>query len=513
VAPCAALSFGIGSYEEGLGTFCRRGVLVSGVVMDLQDFGLPLSWGCYELFLLFQANQAAAEKPNAAGILAIVESRQPVPLDPISRNDPDGWALMELALAKKQELESAHAPNPMPVVNSKPVFIDYWLIENDNISQRFPTDEEHKRACLSVSLTMMEHLEAGGLFSQLDALSHHQRAVRPISLTASSPAMNTVVSSWQFRRLCRINLARMHLALRYNDEKGFIAACESNLAIARFISYQPSILDTMVALQLENMALNRLMLALNKAPSPSLVAGLKDVLKRQCLPRTPTFPWDGELALTFDTMCWIFADTSHTRFGKYSPALKKFTQGFLQGKLGTFSGNKQELDRLNSEFPLYSNTPRAVRGAAPHTLKTPSDYLLDSLLTISLRGIQDLLDENELLRSGAHLTIALEEFRIATGSHPSSLTELVPTYLASLPIDPWSGTAIGYQLVDASRDDFRRPYLIYSVGHDQQDDQGLARGFPKPRSGEMRSNLFDSTHDPANLRRMGTSDFVINFPD
>lgn len=471
--------------------------------------GLPLGWGCYEVFLILQANRAAAEKPNAAGILALVESRQPVPLNATTRNDPDGWAMLELAFARLQELESAHAPNPMPAVNTRPVIIDYSLIEIDNISQRFETDAEYQNACRTVSLAMMEHFQPGGLFSQLDALAQYQRAVRPISLTATSPAINiTIPSLGQARRLSRINLARMHLALQASDEKGFIAACESNLAIARFLSYQPSIIDVIVALAIENITLRRLIMGLSATPSAGLVADAKRALEKQKVTRTSDYPWDGEYTFTLDTICWVFADTSNTRFGRFSPSLMKFTQGSLHGKLGTFAGNKNELQELFSQTAQYANVLRANRAAVPTLMAGNTDYLLISLLAPSSFRVIEGKDESQLLRDSLSLMIALEEFRIASAKYPSTLSELVPTHLKSLPLDPCSGSPIGYKLIDASSDPFKRPYILYSVGHDQVDDGGIARNDPKPFSGQMHYNLFDGTYQHPD----GTGDFVINFP-
>jgi hypothetical protein len=62
--------------------------------------------------------------------------------------------------------------------------------------------------------------------------------------------------------------------------------------------------------------------------------------------------------------------------------------------------------------------------------------------------------------------VAIERYRRDHDDEiPSDLNELSPRYLAKVPIDPFSGAALGYK-----RD--RSAYIIYSVGPDQKDDGG-----------------------------------------
>lgn len=77
------------------------------------------------------------------------------------------------------------------------------------------------------------------------------------------------------------------------------------------------------------------------------------------------------------------------------------------------------------------------------------------------------------LRAHAHLdlaqtALALERYRLATGKLPPQLQDLVPLYLARVPIDPFDGNPIRY-----------RPgapgYILYSVGEDARDNGGRER--------------------------------------
>lgn len=69
----------------------------------------------------------------------------------------------------------------------------------------------------------------------------------------------------------------------------------------------------------------------------------------------------------------------------------------------------------------------------------------------------------------ARAAIAVERYRLASGALPDSLQQLVPRYLSEVPMDYYADyrEPLGYrQLGDAS-------YVVYSIGQDRQDDQGV----------------------------------------
>ena len=68
------------------------------------------------------------------------------------------------------------------------------------------------------------------------------------------------------------------------------------------------------------------------------------------------------------------------------------------------------------------------------------------------------------------LNVALRRFRGDTGEYPETLDELVPGYLEELPPDPFSGEPFHYRREDGG-------WLLYSVGLDQDDDNGLEGGY------------------------------------
>ena len=70
-----------------------------------------------------------------------------------------------------------------------------------------------------------------------------------------------------------------------------------------------------------------------------------------------------------------------------------------------------------------------------------------------------------------HQTIivcGLERYRIAKGTYPETLDQLVPTYLETMPNDVCSGNPMIYQRTAKDR------FKLYSVGWNEVDDQGVS---------------------------------------
>ena len=73
------------------------------------------------------------------------------------------------------------------------------------------------------------------------------------------------------------------------------------------------------------------------------------------------------------------------------------------------------------------------------------------------------------------LAIVIERYRRSHGELPSSLDEVLPTYINSIPLDPLTGKKLLY-----SHDE--ETYVVYSVGINRQDDGGSI----KPKADEKR---------------------------
>lgn len=73
---------------------------------------------------------------------------------------------------------------------------------------------------------------------------------------------------------------------------------------------------------------------------------------------------------------------------------------------------------------------------------------------------------NQMLRDAAIVGIASERYRLAKGTWPASMNDLIPTYLKAIPLDPYSDKPLLYRVLPDG-------IAIYSVWFDGNDDGGF----------------------------------------
>jgi hypothetical protein len=65
--------------------------------------------------------------------------------------------------------------------------------------------------------------------------------------------------------------------------------------------------------------------------------------------------------------------------------------------------------------------------------------------------------------------LAIERYRLTNGDKPpETLSNLTPTFLPSVPMDPFDGQPLRYKKLP-------KGYLVYSIGRDRNDDGGVDR--------------------------------------
>jgi len=80
----------------------------------------------------------------------------------------------------------------------------------------------------------------------------------------------------------------------------------------------------------------------------------------------------------------------------------------------------------------------------------------------------------------AAAALAVERYRLARGSFPESLGQLVTDYLAAAAVDPFDGLPLRLKRTD-------RGFAVYSVGEDRKDDGGKE---PHRKQGETYDLVF-----------------------
>jgi hypothetical protein len=113
-------------------------------------------------------------------------------------------------------------------------------------------------------------------------------------------------------------------------------------------------------------------------------------------------------------------------------------------------------------FPMRLQLAHDTRIRAAHVSKS-------LLLAASLGPGLELCVTHEArciasLRSG-RTALAVLAYRVTNGSLPSKLEDLVPAYLAAVPVDPFDGQPLRYKKL-------AKGYVVYSVGEDGFDNGG-----------------------------------------
>ena len=82
------------------------------------------------------------------------------------------------------------------------------------------------------------------------------------------------------------------------------------------------------------------------------------------------------------------------------------------------------------------------------------------VITINIRSIAQLRT--------ARVALAIQRYRLAVDKCPDVLMDLVPTYLDTIPKDPFDGRSLRYEKLETG-------FVVYSVGEDRRDDGGKER--------------------------------------
>ena len=83
------------------------------------------------------------------------------------------------------------------------------------------------------------------------------------------------------------------------------------------------------------------------------------------------------------------------------------------------------------------------------------------------------------LLAAAAIRVYMEE----KGRFPDTLSDLVPEYLASVPIDPWSQDVLKYVKT-------KEKILVYSFGPDRTDNNGAGTGYERSKELEGKDLIF-----------------------
>ncbi len=114
-----------------------------------------------------------------------------------------------------------------------------------------------------------------------------------------------------------------------------------------------------------------------------------------------------------------------------------------------------------------AKNPPADKPVAKESAKTrQAGTRLLAMLLVQLDRSQDVVERVKVRHHIARLAVALAAFRADKGEYPTTLGDLAPKYVKTIPKDFFSGKALIYKRQG-------KGYLLYSVGENTRDDGGV----------------------------------------
>ena len=131
---------------------------------------------------------------------------------------------------------------------------------------------------------------------------------------------------------------------------------------------------------------------------------------------------------------------------------------YLDEQLARVSADEHQFD---PDRPAPSN---------PKNLNGYLDEFYFYFIKLSANGLSDVSNQTVSLQTRlgqTQLAVALERFRLAHGAFPEKLAELVPDFIAELPLDKYSHQPLTYRRQDGGT------ILLYGVDKNRKDDGGV----------------------------------------
>jgi len=301
------------------------------------------------------------------------------------------------------------------------------------------------------------------------------------------------------RELARLETARMRLSHLDGNDAGVVRAFERTLTIGRALAHQSTLIERLVAYAILDMSSKELRSQLQERPmNAAFLRAALDAMDR-ALPLPPiSRAFEGERAFALDAIQWTHTDDG-TGDGRFIPAA---SVAFVTGPTppGSMAAAKRLANMTWFAFPtkaesiaranqFYDSLVR-IDGKTRHERealfspdreaeKLRSDrFVTLSLVVPALERAFASDDEHRLHMDGLRVMLALELYRAAEGDYPPTLEALAPKHIPSVPRDRVSGRALSYFLADPSKDPYGRGYVLYSVGVDGVDNDGVAAADP-----------------------------------
>jgi hypothetical protein len=327
-----------------------------------------------------------------------------------------------------------------------------YPIRQPNTGFKWPDifDPDVEKSDPALAQSLIDAMDAAGLFADMDRLVTDPRAVRP-AIEGQDWGANSA-DHFVARHLTRVNSYRFRADVAADRFEEAIVHLRRNLALARVLYAQGSQIEALVGIAITARVLNDMRDAV-LAPGASIP---EPALAQFQSIAASTLPPDLRVALEGERL---------TSLGALYKALG--TQRIIAANRGA---NMNRLNAIYDQIVPISSLPSRERRAASISVENSPEansrlYPSTTLLLPAFSRLFQSHDQNQLDLASTITFLAIERYRALNGKPPATLADL-GALLPSFPADPFSSGGLIYR-PDATTP---RGYVLYSTGLDGVDN-------------------------------------------
>jgi hypothetical protein len=409
------------------------------------------------------------------------------------QGDPE-WSLTELEA--KRAIVPDRANSAFPAIAAKkllPKSWPYWWDRSPNRDNPQAATEEEIVALQEGfdSLTPPEQMnqeEITALRQEMQRAAPALAEARKIialtrgryPITYSSDFISTLIPHTQdARAIANLLALDAQLLAQDKDIDGALASCRGVVNAGRSVGDEPLMISMLVRVALDFVALEKVQRTLAQGEaSEAALAQLQALLEKEVAEPLLLNAARGERAGAERLMQALengdisleqlegMAGNGRNGGAAGVPILDDIVMRIRGGSL---KANRIALLKMNNQFVELARLPVEEQHAPLQEWEIACRGDLPPIARMLLPAFVKVAGSyhraQACLRCGIAL-VAAERFRLAQGRWPKTLTELVPTYLRKVPIDPYDKAPLRWVR-------FADGYTVYSVGQDGQDNGGI----------------------------------------
>ncbi|MBY0310931.1 MAG: hypothetical protein K2W85_02560 [Phycisphaerales bacterium] len=483
--------------DEAMARRGQRKWRVVGVVFGTPLLMLLIAGVWFERRLASDIAMARSERRSMAAWRELTASAQPVPVT-FARGE-NQWPKVFMPIAHARRV-TTHVGNAAEMIGESKPLPDFTMLYADDTTKpgtMASTGDPKQDALIAqaerdMAMEVIRRLRADGTLDQMAEWPKLTIVMRPLigELDAELAVSLLLPELGMMRNTARMNAGRMELALKAGDRAEYLAALEQALVLGEFAMRQQTLIDRLVGVAIQALALGRVREHAAKYPDAEWIDAVEECLKRQRVPVGLDHAMRGERIFGLDALQWVYS--SRRRFLRTVTggndelgvgAGSWMTYAFLTRRYGAM---RDEMVAEYEHMIRLGSTPRGKRAGVPaptallgaNAMRNPIAAIMTPALSRALSSDDQLLS----MRRGTYVMLAIERSRRVHGTYPESLSQIVqnPDGTPFDLIDPYTGKPFGYmKLVPAAANGWRS-YLLYSLGEDGVDNAGTLdpKGMP-----------------------------------